>query len=476
MLKNKENKVILLIIIIVACLLYINFLTGYYSIDTDKIIYLGYDGYAINYSFYDGRILMGIILIIANMIHIKLKVLYIILLFISILISSITVLKLYNIINQYKNTKIKQKIILLILVFCYIFNFMTINNMEYIEVIIMSISILLYILAAESIAIKGEPKKAFLYTFLAGVCYQGTINMLFLTTILFMALKYQKQEKVFNRKIFICGVSVVIAVICNIVSKILIDIFIGNTTQTERISLDIIANVKEIFQNMLYLIVDSLSLFPQYMYLAFNIFSLIIIYVYCVKNKKISVWYNVFFLFVISIISSLVLLILFTGIQIANGRVFGSIGASFSTIWIYMYIKTDIFSEKRITNTISKLILASFLIINCYNIFQTTTMFKKANEIDEQMSIKIAQNIRNYEEQTGKKVKYIKIKNIINPQNIDFKFFLRSMILTGRYSEEFLKLYTGIDLEREYFYEEDMEKLKDDTIVCNEDTVYVLIK
>ena len=100
MLKSKENKIVLLIIIIAACLMYVNFLSWYYSIDTDKIINLGYDGYAINYSFYDGRILMGVILIFANIIHINLKIFYIILLVISILVSSITVLKLYNIIKK----------------------------------------------------------------------------------------------------------------------------------------------------------------------------------------------------------------------------------------------------------------------------------------------------------------------------------------------------------------------------------------
>lgn len=477
MLKSKENKIVLLVTIIFACLMYVKFLTGYYSIDTDKIISLGYDGYAINYSFYDGRILMGIILIIANIIHINLKIFYIILLVISILISSITVLKLYNIINKYKNTNIKQKVILMILIFCYIFNFMTVNNMEYIECIIMSISIFLYILAAENIAIKKEPNKAFLYTFLAGICYQGTINMLFLTTILFMLLEYKKEEKIFNKKMLFCIIWTGMAIILNVILKIVIDMFIENTVQTERISLDILGNVKDMFQNMIYLIVDSLNLFPKYLYLTFNILSLIIIYVYCIKNKKIYVWYNVIFLFAISIVSSLILLVIFTGIQIANGRVFGSIGASFSTIWLYAYVKTNIFSDKGPIEAISILIVISFLLINCYNIFQTTTMFKKANETDEELSKEIVQKIKTYEEQTGQEVKYIEIKNDIMPRdNVDYKSYIRSMILTARFNEQFMKLYTGIDLERKYFEEEDMEKVKNDTIVCSGDTVYVLVK
>ena len=166
MLKTKENKIIFLIVTIISFLIYIFFLTGYYSVDAEKIVNLGYDGYAMNYSFYDGRIIMGIICMIANSLNINLEVFYIILLSISILISAITVLKIYDIISKYKETKIKQKIILAILAFCYIFNFMTINNMEFIECIVMAISILFYILTAENIIIKKNSKKAFIYAFI----------------------------------------------------------------------------------------------------------------------------------------------------------------------------------------------------------------------------------------------------------------------------------------------------------------------
>ena len=61
MLKTKENKIIFFSVLVLACLVYINFITGYFSIDSSKIINLGYDGYAINYSFWDGRIVMGIL-------------------------------------------------------------------------------------------------------------------------------------------------------------------------------------------------------------------------------------------------------------------------------------------------------------------------------------------------------------------------------------------------------------------------------
>ena len=481
MLKIKENKIVLLPIVIITCIIYCNFLTGYWSMDTDKIVKLGYDGYAMNYSFYDGRILMGIICIIANVINIDLKILYIILLAISILVSSFTVLKLYSIIGKYKSVDIKQKVILIIITFCYIFNFMTVNNMEYIECAVMSISILFYILSAENIVIKKKPLKAFLYTFLAGICYQGTINMLFLTTILFMFLEYKKEEKIFNKKIISCMICAVIAIIGDMALKILIDKFIGNTVQAERISVDILKNINNIFQEIGYLLVKSLQLFPEYAYLLFNIVSLIILYIYCIRNKKIFIWYNAVFLFLMSIVSSLVLLIIYDGIETANGRIFGSIGASFSTIWLYVYVKTDIFNSKGIIRIMSVLIVVGFLVINCYTIVQTTVMFKNVNKKDEELAKEVEQKITEYEEQTGRKVEYVKIKYDVFPRDeqdksIDYKLYLRSMILTARFNEDIIKLYTGIDLERMYFSEEDTEKQGDETIVCSDDTVYILVE
>ena len=480
MLKTKENKIIFLIVTIISFFIYIFFLTGYYSVDAEKIVNLGYDGYAMNYSFYDGRIIMGIICMIANSLNINLEVFYIILLSISILISAITVLKIYDIISKYKETKIKQKIILAILAFCYIFNFMTINNMEFIECIVMAISILFYILTAENIIIKKNSKKAFIYAFIAGIAYQGTINILFITTILFALLENNKQEKTENKKIIYSIICVIIAIILNIVIKQIMEIIIGSTIQSQRLNTNIFSNVNKMFEGIYLLIINSLYLFPKYAYIIFNIGSLIIIYIYCIKNKNIKIWYNTIFLFIMSIISSLILLVIFDGIQITNGRIFESVGASFSIIWIYVCIKTDILDNKGILKNISIAIITIYLILNCYNILKITKYFKQINEIDKELAINIEKEIKEYEKSTNKEIKYIEVKygesSSYKNEEIKPLAYHRSMKLTGRFNEDTVKIYTNIDLEKRFFEEEHLEKVKDEPIVCEEDTVYVLIK
>ena len=59
---KKERNIIIIVTIILACLTYAFFMTGYYSLDTQRVIAQGFDGYAIeDASFPDGRVFMGII-------------------------------------------------------------------------------------------------------------------------------------------------------------------------------------------------------------------------------------------------------------------------------------------------------------------------------------------------------------------------------------------------------------------------------
>ena len=104
-------------------------------------------------------------------------------------------------------------------------------------------------------------------------------------------------------------------------------------------------------------------------------------------------------------------------------------------------------------------------------------IFKFGVNLNYLWILQIVQKIKTYEEQTGQEVKYIEIKNDIIPRkNVDYKFLFKSMILTARFNEQIVKIYTDVDLERKYFEEEDIEKVKYDTIVCSGDTVYVLVK
>ena len=51
----------------------------------------------------------------------------------------------------------------------------------------------------------------------------------------------------------------------------------------------------------------------------------------------------------------------------------------------------------------------------------------------------------------------------------------RNSIITSTFDEKIIKIYTDKDLEKLFFEEEDLEKVKDEDIKCEKDTVYVLV-
>ena len=94
---NKKTILIFIITLLISIILYINFLPEYYSMDTGKIIENGYKEYGIQYSLQDGRIFAFLIFYIAEIININIKNLVQILLIFALIISSINVLKIYDI-------------------------------------------------------------------------------------------------------------------------------------------------------------------------------------------------------------------------------------------------------------------------------------------------------------------------------------------------------------------------------------------
>ena len=469
---KKQKYITFLIILIGTGLIYSIFLTGYFSIDTEKIVGQGYDWYATNYSFYDGRPVMGAICMIANIFKVPIKVFYITLLVMAILVSSITVIKMIKIVENKRTSKNKLQYILLgIIAYNYIFNFMTIDNMQWAECFIMALSIWFYIISVENLIIKQNYKKALLYCTVGMFCYQGTINMLFITAILFYFLENNKVNKETIKTIVSLSTIVIIAALLNIVFVKFAHYNI-NSEQPDRIDANILRNIISNLKELPYLLFNSIDLFPYGLYLIFIIVTLGISYIYAIKNDNTKQFIIAILLFFGSVLCSLfLLLIYYKGIDNGNGRCFGSIGASFSVIWLYLYVHTDILDTKNYVQYITYFIILTYFFVNIYNILSYTGYYKQGNIIDEELVRKIEQKISTYEKE-GNEIKYIAIKYIQkNNQNETKSPVLKSKKLTALFNEDTIKVYTNgrINLERTYFDEEIEEK----TIKCIGDTIYV---
>lgn len=197
---KKKNIYILIGIIIVAVLMYINWITMHYSADTYNIINVGYEKYATNWSLKDGRLFMYIITMISSKINMPISIFVIETLIVAIIISAVAVLKLKNIlIKDINNITLKKEILFTILSFFTIFNFMYIEDMYFVESVVMAISLLLFIYASEFIVYANKQKKKFwlglVFAILGVIAYQGTIGFLIILTFVLSLLKNKVELK-----------------------------------------------------------------------------------------------------------------------------------------------------------------------------------------------------------------------------------------------------------------------------------------
>jgi len=434
-----------------------------------KLLCWDISGYAKNYSLYDGRIFMFIICNIAEVLKISIKSFNQILLSISLIISSICVLKIYEITLQLKETKNKlAKIILFFISYNYIFNFTYIDNMQFSECIIMSISILLFITSSQKIILQNK-KSGLIYCILGVLFYQGTINIFITTSILFLLINPKREIK----KIILIGITALISVIADIVMIKIIQIYV-TTVQSPRMNYNIINNIKLIISNLSLLINKSLNLYPRYLHIILAIILLTITYIYSIKKNKIYIFYFSVFIIIVCYASCFLLGTIYDGIiHEGNGRVFNSVGAMISAVLIYAYVKTDILKEK-IWIRILGIFTITIFGFNIINTFRVTGEYKEGNEIDKEFSLAIFSEIQKYEKETNIEIKKFAIEYIYI--DVGQKRSCKSMKNLGIYNPSVYKIWTNDDIERELFDEEIKEKYfkeNEEKMICIGDTIYI---
>lgn len=473
---NKNKILIILGTILLAIISYSNFLPEYYSIDTTKIIKDGYMAYGVQYSLQDARIFAFLIFYLAEIINISLKNLWQIVLISAIIISSISVLKMYNIILKTKPTTNKKiDIFIYMMLYCYIFNFMHIDALEFVENWIIAFSILFYIKSAEEIIINDRKLKGLLFFIIGILFYQGTINLFISTVIVFLLINKNANKKEKIKRLIIAGFIVI--------SVMSIDFFIINIiksnmvkVQTSRLSLDLIKNIKIIKTNIPKLIINSASLFPKYLHISLIWIVLIIIFIKNIKEKKYIKIIIPICIIIVCYLTTLGLCILTPGMLTAsNGRMFMPTGIIISAILIYAYSNTNLFESKKL-GIITKMLIVLYFIINIINTINVTGMLKEGNNIDREISYEIQEKIEKYENQTQKEIKYLAVMYRVDMEAD--KKWLRSKKMLRAYNSLVYESYTGKKLKDTKFISEiqveHFNKIKK-TIKCIEDTVYILM-
>lgn len=407
---KKEDIIIFLIMVVITCIVFAPLIEGHYATDTYNIYDKGYYTYATKNSLNDGRIFMGILGLIVSALKIPIEVYSTLTLLGAIIISNLAVIVLKNIIEKYKPAKnTLAKIIISIISYITIFNFMYLDNMYFVENIIMAISVLLFIKSADILVEKNNKYllKSGVLTILGVLAYQGTIGLFFTYVVLFSILKNDKNIKQIIVDILQSGIIGIISICVDLIAVKIIGQIIG-TKQTRYGKLsNIFTNIIFIFSQLINTLIDTCDIFPKGVFIIYTILLGTIILIYSIKNKKENALIYEFLAIAIITIASAYIINLTTLTSFNTGRLKNPIGALIGIIFIFIYVKTDIFERKTIFLNIALITLITFTLVNTVNYLSIILQHKKVNQLEKEESSEIETYIENYEKETNIKINKI---------------------------------------------------------------------
>ena len=482
--KQKKNIILFMIIMILSLIILCFFVTGYYSIDTYRIWSQGYIDYALKDAYIrDGRLFSALIFVIIGLLNPTILTMYIINIMVAIMILSICVIQIYHLIERYKRIEsVKSKIITFMISYTYIFNFLIVDVLKFIDSFVIATSMLLFIIAIKKMIIEKKNKLGCLLTILGVICYQGTIPVYIATAILITLLENKKINKEYFKKILPCAISIIIA---SILSVMIVNIvpMITQMDMTDRITtMNACENIVRNFMDMNIIVFDSFYMFPPYVWIAMSLFLICISIIIGIMKKKVEFSINVLFIFM----SFMGALLVMSPIQtfLRATRVALVLGQIISAMLIYIYC-TDFKNEKM--NLYQKMIMTVvvvYFIITIISIMKSTYEYKLGDIMDREFSEKIENEIVELEKQ-GIEIHKIGIRYAINDKkNRDYGklTFEQSTYLNGKYSVLLYEYYTGRnlinvqdfteELEKKYFQNPSDEELQFKNI---DDVLYILI-
>ncbi len=452
---KKEKIIIITVSIFLGIFLYSFFLTGYYSVDTERIDSQGYFEYAVKDAYVrDGRLFSAIIFALLGFTNLPIKAVYIVNICISILVLSITVLEIYKIINKIKKPDTaKMKILYFLVSLAYIFNFTLTDIMQFIDSFVINVSLLFFIKSLENTIIENKSKRGFLYALIAIFCYQGTIPVYIATAFLICLLINKSINKRFLKQYMLSILILVFVGILNVLFVVTVPHCFG-LEKTARISISsIITKILKNFHDFYNVIFDCYGYFPKYLLLIFIFSILTIVTVYGIKNKKVNDIVNVLILFIVYMFSLFVMFPITE--QKSVVRILIPISEVFAGIYIYLLCNTNIFEKNDFYNKIFIGILIIYFIINTINTLNIVKAFKMSNVFDENFVKQIENKI--YEEY-GKNVESVDFAIIYrNYENINYNkiTYKNSLFLNGSFTTYMLNFYMNkkIELNRQIYDE-----------------------
>lgn len=255
---------------------------------------------------------LGLYILIANIFGIFETNLYQVSIILCILIILINIKYFKNILIKLNLNKDLNIYLIYLLSFITIFNFSYMDNMNFIEMPIIALSILFYIISAKKVVIDQAPIKMSIYLLIAIFMYQGTINVFFIMTLFLLLNKYKK----LNKNVMLGEFKILILSIIPVAINYIYMLIYGSLfTLSERLTSSY-TNIQEIIYNSLTVIKDTLTyskgIMPKNFYIIIILITIILFLILKYKKKQyVNEFINIIVLIIYSIISCLPLILIF---------------------------------------------------------------------------------------------------------------------------------------------------------------------
>lgn len=406
----KKNNILFVVIIFgMALIMCWGYISGHYSTDNYNIINIGYNQYSIVNNLKEGRLIMYLIDQLALRINLNYNAFIVITVCLAILITSITCVLFYNIIIKYYTDNKINKLLILIVSYTIFFNFMYIENLYYVESVVMAFALLLYLIAANYQVNKNKILVPLLLGIIANFCYNG-FQCYFITIISVLSLfKNRMQFKKVVKDILIAGWIVIIAVILNLI-QIEIVCLACNLKNTRIGSItNFPGNIVTIFINAPVLLLNTVDLFPKFAYIICVILIYIIAFIFSIKNKEYNLLFETSVMIIVSILSCFCIFV-FTLSSFGTGRLLYGVGMTIGILLLILIKYMKIYKTNTIIDCGYIALVLMYYIIIMWNAIYLINLHKKVNQMEKEEILQLETIIQNYEKQeniTVNKVTYV---------------------------------------------------------------------
>lgn len=491
---SKENLIEYFIIVIGTLLLCQNFLQMHYSSDTYVLYNLGYMAYPEKYFLLDGRFISAIVCYIAGLLNIPIKAYIIGMDFIGIIFIGYAIYTMNKILEKLIKPKDKiQKISLILASFVLILNQFTLEYLLFPESAVMCLGLFLIVLATKIMIDNPKHKyiKIFIILLIAGISYQGLLNIfpvLAMITYLVKEITEDKPYKEKEKEFFIEMIKLAIIVIATVLicmSLVKFGTMLLKSSQDRRMHLISFEAIKlrgeTVSEYLNELWNECMGMLPKYTNTIVLVISAILLIV--LQTKKEYIMQYVLIVFIAFFICIVPMFLFNTGVC---GRVNFPLMMLWGTSLIILLAQSSVISNNK------KLIIYVFIIIsfivNSIFIMQNITEHIAANRVDENTGKTIKYLMEKYENETGIEITKFSYTYDKNPQQYavgikplqsltERKFACSWCILqtVDYYCNKKLKLVPMTIEVKNKFKNTDYTEFSEEQLIFDGDTLYMLV-